>query len=122
MLLVVFNNRSLPRIVFPSLLANVHFFALSSHIQGRVQISTELKQRKLGEEPQKGSEEIRAVHKVCLREHYFVSCFPRALRPYTRSEISGIGVSGGCYTDCATFSLMRTRFALAVPFLCRRTV
>ena len=36
----------------------------SAHIQGRVQISGELKLHKLGEEPQKGSEQIRTVHKV----------------------------------------------------------
>jgi hypothetical protein len=35
-----------------------------SHIQGRVQISNELKQLKLGEEPTKGQELIHAVHKV----------------------------------------------------------
>ena len=39
-------------------------FDTSSHIQGRVQISTELKQHKLGDEPQKGAEQIRIVHKV----------------------------------------------------------
>lgn len=38
----------------------------SAHIQGRIQIGNELKQHKLGEEPQKGSEQIRAVCKVCL--------------------------------------------------------
>lgn len=38
----------------------------SAHIQGRIQIGNELKQHRLGEEPQKGSEQIRAVCKVCL--------------------------------------------------------
>ena len=36
----------------------------SSFIQGRVQISTELKQNRLDEEPVKGAEQIRSVHKV----------------------------------------------------------
>lgn len=36
----------------------------SSHIQGRVHISDELKQRKLGDEATKGQELIRHVHKV----------------------------------------------------------
>ena len=39
-----------------------HFFR--THIQGRVQISTEIKQRKLGEEPTKSQELIHGVHKV----------------------------------------------------------
>ncbi|TDL25702.1 hypothetical protein BD410DRAFT_887534 [Rickenella mellea] len=38
--------------------------AIDTHIQGRVQICTELKQHKLGDEPVKGSEQIRSVHKV----------------------------------------------------------
>lgn len=33
-------------------------------IQGRVQISNDLKQRKLGEEATKGQDDVRAVHKV----------------------------------------------------------
>ena len=37
---------------------------ISAHIQGRVQISTELKPNKLGDEPTKGAEQIRSVHKV----------------------------------------------------------
>ncbi|THH08877.1 hypothetical protein EW145_g2412 [Phellinidium pouzarii] len=39
------------------------FEQIDTHIQGRVQIGDELKQTKLGEEPQKGSEQIRIVHK-----------------------------------------------------------
>ncbi|KIM84193.1 hypothetical protein PILCRDRAFT_818523 [Piloderma croceum F 1598] len=39
------------------------FEDIESHIQGRVQISNELKQRKLGEEPTKGHELIHGVHK-----------------------------------------------------------
>ncbi|KAL5525678.1 hypothetical protein ACEPAG_7014 [Sanghuangporus baumii] len=39
------------------------FEQIDAHIQGRVQISTELKQHKLGDEPQKGAEQIRIVHK-----------------------------------------------------------
>jgi len=38
--------------------------AHSSHIQGQLQISKELKQRKLGEESTKGHELIRDLHKV----------------------------------------------------------
>lgn len=40
-------------------------FALSTHIQGRVQISKDLHQRKLGEEPTKGQEMIKQMQKVC---------------------------------------------------------
>jgi nucleoporin p58/p45 len=36
----------------------------SSHIQGRVQISKDLQQRKLGDKATKGSESIHALHKV----------------------------------------------------------
>ncbi|KAL5504237.1 NUP49 [Sanghuangporus vaninii] len=39
------------------------FEQIDAHIQGRVQISTELKQHKLGDEPRKGAEQIRIVHK-----------------------------------------------------------
>jgi len=39
------------------------FEDIESHIQVRVQISNELKQRKLGEEPTKGQELIHGVHK-----------------------------------------------------------
>lgn len=39
------------------------FEEIESHIQGRVQISNELKQSKLGEEPTKGQELIYKVHK-----------------------------------------------------------
>ncbi|KII85094.1 hypothetical protein PLICRDRAFT_94672 [Plicaturopsis crispa FD-325 SS-3] len=39
------------------------FENIDAHIQGRVQISQDLKQRKLGEEPTKGQELIRGVHK-----------------------------------------------------------
>ena len=38
----------------------------SSHIQGRVQISKDLHQRKLGDEPLKGQELIRSLHKVLI--------------------------------------------------------
>lgn len=37
--------------------------SLDSHIQGRVQISKDLHQRKLGDEPLKGQELIRSLHK-----------------------------------------------------------
>lgn len=36
----------------------------STHIQGRIQISNELKRRKLGQEPMKGRELIEETHKV----------------------------------------------------------
>ncbi|TFY77720.1 hypothetical protein EWM64_g6293 [Hericium alpestre] len=39
------------------------FEEIEGHIQGRVQISNELKQRKIGEEATKGQEHIRSVHK-----------------------------------------------------------
>ncbi|KAK7032327.1 Nucleoporin nup49/NSP49 (Nuclear pore protein nup49/NSP49) [Paramarasmius palmivorus] len=39
------------------------FEDIDAHIQGRVQISKDLKQRKLGEEPTKGQELVRAVHR-----------------------------------------------------------
>ncbi|KAF8838064.1 hypothetical protein BDN67DRAFT_1070997 [Paxillus ammoniavirescens] len=42
------------------------FENLDSHIQGRVQISNDLKQRKLGQEATKGQELIRDVHKELL--------------------------------------------------------
>ncbi|EIW83922.1 hypothetical protein CONPUDRAFT_135559 [Coniophora puteana RWD-64-598 SS2] len=42
------------------------FESIESHIQGRVQISTELKQRKLGDEPTKGQELISNVHKELI--------------------------------------------------------
>jgi hypothetical protein len=38
---------------------------IRAHIQGRVQISKDLKQRKVGEEAAKGQELIRGAHKVC---------------------------------------------------------
>lgn len=37
-----------------------------AHIQGRVQIATDLKQRKVGDEAAKGQDLIRSVHKVFL--------------------------------------------------------
>ena len=52
-----------------------------SHIQGRVQISSELRQLKLGEEPQKGAEQIRDVHKVRL-----LFC---QLRPSSKEKYGG---------------------------------
>lgn len=42
------------------------FEALDAHIQGRIQISNELKQRKLGQEATNGQELIREVHKELL--------------------------------------------------------
>ncbi|KAI6006610.1 hypothetical protein F5J12DRAFT_831836 [Pisolithus orientalis] len=42
------------------------FEALDAHIHGRIQISNDLKQRKLGQEPTKGQELIREVHKELL--------------------------------------------------------
>ncbi|KIK24076.1 hypothetical protein PISMIDRAFT_678578 [Pisolithus microcarpus 441] len=42
------------------------FEALDSYIHGRIQISNDLKQRKLGQEPTKGQELIRQVHKELL--------------------------------------------------------
>lgn len=42
------------------------FEALDTYIHGRIQISNELKQRKLGQEPTKGQELIREVHKELL--------------------------------------------------------
>lgn len=42
----------------------------SSHIQGRIQISKELHQRKLGEEATKGQDMIRTVHKVGTSSFY----------------------------------------------------
>ena len=48
-------------------LLNIHLNHMnhSSFIQGRVQISNELKQRKVGEEATKSQELIRNAHKVC---------------------------------------------------------
>lgn len=43
-----------------------------THIQGRVQISKDLHQRKLGEEPTKGQEQIRTIHKVPNIQSSFV--------------------------------------------------
>ncbi|KAG9314825.1 hypothetical protein JVU11DRAFT_3918 [Chiua virens] len=42
------------------------FESLDAHIQGRLQISNDLKQRKLGQEPTKGQDLIREVHKELL--------------------------------------------------------
>ncbi|KAK0223252.1 hypothetical protein IW262DRAFT_1365551 [Armillaria fumosa] len=42
------------------------FEQIESHIQGRVQISKDLQQRHLGEEPSKGQELIRGVHRDLL--------------------------------------------------------
>ncbi|KAL4249717.1 hypothetical protein ABKN59_006121 [Abortiporus biennis] len=42
------------------------FENLESHIQGRIQISNDLKQRKVGDEAAKGQELIRSVHKDLL--------------------------------------------------------
>lgn len=42
------------------------FESIDSHIQGRVQISNELKQRKMGEEAIKGQELIRELHRELL--------------------------------------------------------
>ncbi|KAJ8587707.1 hypothetical protein M405DRAFT_934538 [Rhizopogon salebrosus TDB-379] len=42
------------------------FEAIDSHIQGRIQISNELKQRKMGEEAIKGQGLIRGLHKELL--------------------------------------------------------
>lgn len=42
------------------------FETIDSHIQGRIQISNELKQRKMGEEAIKGQELIRELHKELL--------------------------------------------------------
>lgn len=39
-------------------------FGCRAHIQGRVQISKDLKQRKVGEEATKGQDLIRKTHKV----------------------------------------------------------
>ena len=47
----------------------------SSHIQGRVHIGKELKQRKLSEQATKGKELIRDVHKVSLCPQYLVEEF-----------------------------------------------
>lgn len=43
---------------------SIRDFVPRAHIQGRVQISNDLKQRKLGEEATKGQDHIRSVHKV----------------------------------------------------------
>ncbi|KAH8117918.1 hypothetical protein DFH11DRAFT_1541185 [Phellopilus nigrolimitatus] len=40
------------------------FEQIDTHIQGRVQISNVLRQNNLGDEPQKGAEQIRSVHKL----------------------------------------------------------
>lgn len=79
------SRRFLIGLFSPSIHAPIHSIPdpcliFSSHIQGRVQISNELKQHKLGEEPQRGSEQIRIVHKVCVGDfnlsfHYSYSCF-----------------------------------------------
>ena len=45
---------------------HIPLFLPSAHIQGRVQISNDLKQRKLGQEPTKGQALTREVHKVGL--------------------------------------------------------
>jgi len=37
---------------------------VSTHIQGRIQISKDLKQRQVGEEATKGQDLIRSMHKV----------------------------------------------------------
>ncbi|KAH7930165.1 hypothetical protein BV22DRAFT_1079449 [Leucogyrophana mollusca] len=42
------------------------FISIDTHIQGRVQISTELKQRKLGHEAMQGQELLRDIHKELL--------------------------------------------------------
>ncbi|KAG2756975.1 hypothetical protein P692DRAFT_20922204 [Suillus brevipes Sb2] len=42
------------------------FESIDSHIQGRIQISNELKQRKMGEEAIKGQELIRELHRELL--------------------------------------------------------
>ena len=47
-------------------------FGFRAHIQGRVQISKDLKQRKVGEEATKGQDLIRKTHKVS-RLSYMVS-------------------------------------------------
>lgn len=52
-----------------------NLLSLSSHIQGRVQISKDLHQRKLGDEPLKGQELIRSLHKVAIRLGIFVGNF-----------------------------------------------
>jgi nucleoporin p58/p45 len=49
-----------------------------THIQGRVQISKDLKQRKVGEEATKGQDSIRKAHKV--------SCFSRIVSHAERSH------------------------------------
>ncbi|KAJ3554713.1 hypothetical protein NM688_g2963 [Phlebia brevispora] len=42
------------------------FEQIDTHIQGRIQISNDLKRRKLGEEATKGQELIKSVHKVAV--------------------------------------------------------
>jgi nucleoporin p58/p45 len=53
--------------LFPSaleLLSCTHTHAYSTHIQGRIQICSDLKARSLNEEPTRGAELIRKVHNV----------------------------------------------------------
>ena len=48
----------------PSLPSGTHIYVCSTHIQGRIQISNDLKARSLDEAPTKGAELIRKVHNV----------------------------------------------------------
>jgi hypothetical protein len=52
-----------------------------AHIQGRVQISKDLKQRKVGEEATKGQDLIRKTHKVGR-----FSCMVSHVEPATRTS------------------------------------
>ncbi|KAF8917263.1 hypothetical protein CPB85DRAFT_1480564 [Mucidula mucida] len=48
------------------------FEEIESHIQGRIQISKDLSQRKLGEEPVKSQEQLRSFHKELIDAVSFV--------------------------------------------------
>jgi len=61
-------------------LSDIINYVFRSHIQGRVSISNELKQRKVGDEAIKGQDSIRAIHKVMRYQSDHSSCRATYLR------------------------------------------
>lgn len=57
-------------------------FGFRAHIQGRVQISKDLKQRKVGEEATKGQDLIRKTHKVGPFSRVVSHVEPQPLGPH----------------------------------------
>jgi nucleoporin p58/p45 len=57
-------------------------FGFRAHIQGRVQISKDLKQRKVGEEATKGQDLIRKTHKVGPFSRMVSHVEPQPLGPH----------------------------------------